>query len=293
MPQSLDTDQLRTFIAIADWGSFTAAAEEVHKTQSAVSMQMKRLEETVGRKLFAREGRRSRLTADGEYLLDYARRIVRMSDEAITSFTEPEKSGLVRMGTADDYAERFLPQILARFAATHPRIQLEVQCAPSLQLVEKTMRGDLDMAIVSCEPNVIHGEVIRDEPLVWVTSARHCTHESEVLPLAASNAGCAWRQMALDALERVGRPYRIAYSSSNSQALSAAVLSGLAVAAIPQIVVPPGMRLLTEAEGFPPLGEFQIGLVRTPGESGNAARALAEHVTDALAQIGQPMMAAE
>jgi len=293
MPHSLDTDQLRTFIAISDTGSFTRAGEEVHKTQSAVSMQMKRLEEMVGKKLFARDGRNSRLTADGGLLLDYARRIVRLSDEALSTFREPEKSGLVRIGTPNDYADHFLPETLARFARTHPRIQVEVICDDSETLAGKTALGDIDLAVVTCAPNVVHGEIIRREKLIWVTSASHCTHEESVVPLALSNVGCSWRQMALDMLEGEGRAYRLAYTSPNSSAIIAAVLSGLAVAAIPEMVLRRGMRVLGPDDGYPVLGSFDIGLVRTSDNMTAAAGALADHIADSVAGYSRPAMAAE
>lgn len=293
MPRSLDTDQLRTFIAIADTGSFTRAGGEVHKTQSAVSMQMKRLEEMVAKKLFARDGRNSRLTADGELLLDYARRIIRLSDEALSIFLEPEQAGLVRLGTPNDYADHFLPETLARFARTHPRIQVEVRCDDSDILTAKAKTGEIDLAIITCAPDVPHGEIVRREKLVWVTSARHCTHEEPVVPLALSNVGCSWRQLALDALDEKGRAYRLAYTSPNSAAIAAAVLSGLAVAAIPEMVIRRDMRMLSPEDGYPELGSFDIGLVRTPGNGTAAARALADHIADSVAGYARPMMAAE
>ncbi len=293
MEPSLDIDLLKTFIAIAETGSFAGAAEEVGRTQSAVSMQMKRLEELVGRPLFARDGRKSRLTPDGEHLLDYARRIVRLSNEALSAISHPELSGIVHLGTPDDYAERLLPEILARFSRTHPLVQVDVECKSSGSLVQETMAGKLDLSIVTCDNNALHGEIIRSEPLVWVTSARHSVHEQSVLPLAASTPSCKWRQMAFDALDESGRPYRIAYSSANSLAVGAAVLSGLAVAAIPEIILRPGMRVLCEADGFPRLGDFHIGLVRSPQRTNSAIDVLAEHISDSLARIDRPMMAAE
>ena len=293
MPHSLDTDQLRTFVAIADTGSFTRAGLEVNKTQSAVSMQMKRLDEMVGKRLFVRDGRNSRLTADGETLLEYARRIVRISDEAMSTFREPEKSGLVRFGTPNDYADSFLPIVLAAFARTHPRIQVEVKCDDSEKLIADAACGELDLAVVSCDPNVAHGEIISSEHLIWVTSARHCTHEEEVVPLALSNIGCSWRKMAIDALESVGRSYRLAYASSSSTAISAAVLSGLAVAAVPEMVFRRGMRTLSPDDGYPELGYFDIGLVRAPGNSDAAVQALAEHIAENVGNVGRTMIAAE
>ena len=128
MTALIDIDQLRTFIAIAETGSFTKAAEFVHKTQSAVSMQMKRLEERLDRPIFARDGRASKLTEDGERLLDYARRIVKLNVEALATFSKTELSGRVRLGVPDDYADRYLPEIMARFSRAYPGVELTVSC---------------------------------------------------------------------------------------------------------------------------------------------------------------------
>ena len=129
MAATLDLDQLRTFVAIVETGSFTRAAEVVFKTQSAVSMQMRRLEERIGKPVFARDGRASRLTEEGERLLGYARRMVRLNDETVAAFDETELSGAVRLGIPDDYADRFLPEVLARFTRSNPRVELTVHGA--------------------------------------------------------------------------------------------------------------------------------------------------------------------
>ena len=293
MIPNLDVDLLKTFIAIAELGSFTRAAGEVHKTQSAVSMQMKRLEELTGRAIFVREGRANRLTADGERLLDYARRIVRLNDEALATFMMPELTGLVRFGTPDDYAERFLPEILARFSRTHPLVQVDVECLGSTALYEKTMAGDIDLAMITCFDNPERVEVIRREPLVWAASGHHCVLEQEVLPLAVSHTGCGWRAMVINALEATGRKFRIAYASANSNAINAAVSAGLAVAGLPELVLRPGFKVLTEDDGFPPLGVFEIGLVRAPEKKSGAIDALASHITGSLAARDVALLAAE
>ena len=176
---NLDVDLLKTFLAIADMGNFTRAAEEVHKTQSAVSMQMKRLEDIIGRPLFARDGRQSRFTADGERLIEYARRIVKLNDEAVSAFTKPELTGTLRFGTPDDYADRFLPEILARFSRTHPLVTVDVDCIISTELFERTRRGEIDLALVTVGCEVAPDEIVRREPLVWVTSTRHSVHMLE------------------------------------------------------------------------------------------------------------------
>src|SRR6201986_3733727 len=147
MTALIDIDQLRTFIAIAETGSFTKAADFVHKTQSAVSMQMKRLEERLDRPVFAREGRASKLTEDGERLLDYARRIVKLNIEALAAFSDAELSGRVRLGVPDDYADRYLPEIMARFARGYPGVELTVSCEPSVELVKHIDANELDLAI--------------------------------------------------------------------------------------------------------------------------------------------------
>jgi DNA-binding transcriptional LysR family regulator len=293
MGRVFDVDVLRTFVAIAEHGSFTRAADAVHKTQSAVSMQMKRLEDMVQKPLFARSGRNNRLTVHGDHLLEYARRMVQINNEALTALGEPELSGLVRIGTPDDYADRFLPEILARFARTHPMIKVDVECQSSTQLQAKVKTCELDLAIVTCEENMARGDVVRVEPLIWVTSAQHDVHEHEVLPVALSQQGCTWRQMALNALDKTGRAYRIAYVSANSMAVSAAVMSGLAVAAIPELVLRPGMRVLSPEEGFPLLGSFTIELLRASSELSSAGDALAEHMMESLSNFPRRPIAAE
>lgn len=291
MLPNLDIDQLKTFLAIADVGNFTRAADEVNKTQSAVSMQMKRLEDVLGRPLFARDGRGSRFTHDGERLVEYARRIVALSDEAVAVFTKPDITGTVRFGTPDDYADIFLPEVLARFNRTHPLVTVDVECYSSAVLNDRVQRGELDLSILTFygERN---GEHVRREELVWATSARHSLHLLEELPLAVSHTGCVWRKLVVEALESVGRKYRIAYSSPNSSTLNAAVLQGLAIAAMPEICLRPGMRILTEADGFPKLGVFDIGMIRKPGKLSSAVEALARHVQEGLGSQ-RLMMAAE
>jgi DNA-binding transcriptional LysR family regulator len=292
MIPNLDVDQLKTFLAIADVGNFTRAAEEVNKTQSAVSMQMRRLEDILGRPLFARDGRGSRFTNDGERLIEHARRIVALNDEAVSAFTKPEITGTVRFGTPDDYADLFLPEVLARFNRTHPLVTVDVECFSTLILTERIKRGELDLSLATFDGGDIDGETIRSTELVWATSTRHSIHLVDQVPIATSQIGCCWRRMALDALESVGRKYRIAYSSPNSSTLNAAVLQGLAIAAMPEICLRPGMRVLGAADGFPKIGVFDIGLISKPGKQSSAVEALARHVREGL---GSPrlMVAAE
>src|SRR4051794_5433437 len=283
----IDIDQLRTFIAISETGSFTRAADVVHKTQSAVSMQMKRLEERLGRPIFARDGRASKLTEDGERLLDYARRIVKLNIEALAAFADAELTGRVRLGVPDDYADRYLPEIMARFSRAYPCVELTVVCEPSTDLVKRTEADELDLAIITATETNKATETFRQERLLWVTSSRHPTHTEEPLPLALGRPTCCWRRSALECLEKIGRPYRILYSSGNAGAISAAVLAGLAVSMFPESGLRPGMRVLNPGDGFPALPSCRVGLLRSPHNSSTLAEALAEHIILSLDNISE------
>ncbi|MBV9076436.1 MAG: LysR family transcriptional regulator [Methylobacteriaceae bacterium] len=286
MPHLLDVDQLRTFVAIADTGSFTRAADIVHKTQSAVSMQMKRLEERIGRPIFARDGRGSRLTEDGERLLDYARRIVRLNTECVSAFADANLVGRVCFGLPDDYADRYLPDILASFSRSNPRAEVTVLCEPTEHLRERVADGSLDLAIITQIDGRGDSEIVRTEQLLWVTSSRHAVHDENPLPLALDRGGCEWRRLAADALDSIGRPYRVAYLSWNATALGAAVAAGLAVAVLPESALKAGMRVLGARDGFPALPSCRIGLIQSTREQNPLADALADQIRQSLDNLG-------
>ncbi len=293
MTTLLDIDQLRTFIAIAETGSFTKAAEVVNKTQSAVSMQMKRLEERLERPIFARDGRASKLTEDGIRLLDYARRLVKLNVETVAAFSDAALSGRVRLGVPDDYADRYLPEIMARFSRAYPSVELSVICEPSVDLLERIDANEIDLAIVTNCESKRASETFRRERLLWVTSNRHATHTEDPLPLALGRPSCAWRRTAIERLESIGKPYRLLYSSSNAGAVAAAVLAGLAVSVLAESGLRPGMRVLTAAEGFPELPSCRVGLVRNAHDSSALADALAEHIISSLDNLSEAAQAAE
>jgi DNA-binding transcriptional LysR family regulator len=293
MTALIDIDQLQTFIAIAETGSFTRAAEVVHKTQSAVSMQMKRLEERLGRPIFARDGRASRLTEDGERLLGYARRMVKLNVEALAAFSDAELTGRVRLGVPDDYADRYLPDIMARFSRAYPGAELTVTCEPTDKLFQCIELNELDLAIVTDCDGSRPTESFRRERLLWVTSSRHATHVEERLPLALGRPTCRWRRAAIECLESIGRSYRVLYSSANAGAVAAAVLSGFAVSVFPESGLRTGMRVLTPADGFPELPSCRVGLIRNPHERSPLADALAEHIICSLDNLSDAREAAE
>ena len=169
---------------------------------------------------------------------------------------------MVRIGTPDDYVGRFLPPILARFARAFPRIQVEVNCEPSVTLRRLLAEDRLDLALLTCSPGAETGEVLRREPTVWATAERHLAHENEPLPLAMFQQGCPFRDWALASLNRLGRPYRLAYTSASISGILAAVTAGLAVTVLCRGVLPAGVRPLGAEEGFPPLPTVSITLHR-------------------------------
>jgi len=293
MPVNLDLDQLRTFVAIAECGSFTRAAGLVHKTQSAVSMQMRRLEDRIGRAVFVRDGRNSKLSDEGERLLPYARRMVRLNDETLSAFDDDSLTGRVRLGTPDDYADRFLPEILARFARSNPQVEVTVICAPTPNLVQHLRNNELDISIITHvdKPEHFTAEVVRREPLLWVASARHDLHKEDPLPLALGRPTCDWRAAALNELDKAGRDYRILYASWNSAAVGATVLAGLAISILPESALRPGMRILTERDGFPPLPQCEIAIMRSWHQTSPLVDALQAHIASSLDNLSMPAAA--
>jgi DNA-binding transcriptional LysR family regulator len=234
MPSPLDLDQLQSFCAIADCGSFTEAARRVNKTQSAVSMQIKRLEERLGADLFLRDGRTMVLTPEGEALYGQARRMLRLNAEIIDNFSNDDLSGSIRFGVPDDYAVRLLPVILSSFQKTHPKIVVDVRCQPSEELLEGMRTGRYDLIVFTQGTRQEFGELFRPERMFWVASQGGQALLTEPLPIAGG-VHCCWKDNAITALNRVGRDYRIAYTSSNATAISSAVLADLAVGFQPRL----------------------------------------------------------
>jgi DNA-binding transcriptional LysR family regulator len=279
LPASLDPDLLRTFVFIAEEGSFTRAAARVGRTQSAVSMQMQRLEGLLGQPVLLRgKGGAVSLSPHGRYLLSRARAMLTLNDEIWTSFRVPPMHGTVRLGAPDDYALRYLPQILMRFAESHPAVEVEVLCLPSSMLVKRLAEGSLDLTLVSDGHNLPHWPSVSlwRGPLSWITSDRHTPHRKDPLPVALAHEDCAWRTAALNALDKAGRRYRIAYSSATQIGTHAPVMAGLAVTISTISWLPEGLRLVRPEEGLPPLPDYGILLMQ--------AREPRQPVTDALAQ---------
>jgi DNA-binding transcriptional LysR family regulator len=280
MDPMLDLDLLRTFVLIAETGSLSRAAVCVHRTQSAVSMQMRRLESAIGKSLLERGSHGVRLTATGGRMLRHAQKLLRLHDETLAEITGEDLSGLARFGLADDYAEAFLPPLIGAFAARYPRIGVEVSCSPTPDLRQNLKAGQLDLALLTLAPNAQKG-VMRRERLVWVGAMDASTELIAPLPLALSHPKSVDRRAALSALKATGRSYRIAYESGSSAGLIAVVRSGLAIAVLARCTVPKDLRILTDVDGLPALPSADIVLALGATISPPAHR-LAEHVSSML-----------
>lgn len=277
----LQIDLLRTFLAIIDTGGFTRAAEVVLRSQSAISLQVKRLEEVVGQPLFRRAGPTFTLTAKGEALVPYARRMLRLHDETMAAMTTPEVVGSVRLGIIDDYAARFLPDILTTFAKAYPNVQVSVSCDSSDVLLSSLTKGNLDLALVTGSDKA-KGEVVRHDPAVWVTSANHLVHEVNPVPLVVFHTESVIRQWPTEALDAANKDYRIAYESPSEAGINAIVSAGLAVAIMYKSVVPEEFRILGRKEGFPDLPVAKIVLKKSPRPLSKAAEFMAQHIRDGM-----------
>lgn len=276
---AVDLDLLRTFLAIAETGSFSKAAEKVFRTPSAVSMQVKKLEEMLGRSVFVRDSRSVTLTNDGEILLGYARRMVALSNEMMARFITPEMEGTVCLGAPDDYGQRIMPEVLKRFAETHPNVRVNVVVESSELLVKRFDRGEIDVMVYTAQddtpdPGAI---VLLEEDLVWAGVRGGSAHTRDPLPVSMWEDSCVWCRRATDVLTRQGRAYRTAYKTSHTMAQRAAIEADLAVAPFPKGFMEPPLIALGEAEGLPALGKYQIRM-RTKDNPGCCSQAVADHV---------------
>lgn len=278
----LELDLLRTLVAISETGNFSAAADRLGRTPSAVSMQVKKMEELVGATLFIRDSRSVSLTRDGEALLQHGRRLLALNREMMTRFVRPDLVGEVRLGAPDDVAERFLPTMLRHFAESHPGVVLNVVVEGTRRLKEMVDDASLDLAIVTIGSTVMSVDqdmIIYREPLVWAALAGGIAAEQTPLPISLWEEGCSWRSGALKALEADGRDYRVAYQSAHISGQRAAILADLVVAPIPRSHL---VGQVVEAQAnrdLPTLPDCALGLVVREDPS-PPVEAAADHVRD-------------
>lgn len=281
----LDLDLLKTLVAIAETGNFSAAASAVHRTPSAVSMQVKKIEDILGKQVFVRDSRSVALTDDGAFLLEHARRMLALNRDAVARFVQPDVAGVVRLGAPDDVAERFLVDMLRRFNETHPQVSINVTIEGTKRMIEMSNQGQLDLALITCEAgfNEKSAEILFREQLVWATCKSGVAAEQVPLPVSVWEEGCVWRKAALEQLDAMGRPWRVAFQSAHISGQRAAVLADLAVAPIPVSSIGGSIIEAPARFGLPQLPQYSLGLL-VADEPSPAVQAAVDHLRASFAE---------
>ncbi len=276
----LDLDLLKTLLSIAETGNFSAAAQVVHRTPSAISMQVKRIEELLGRPIFIRSARTVTLNEDGEILVAHARRVLALNREVVAKFISPDISGVVSLGALDHATELFLPSVLCRFAESNPGIKIDVTVENSDVLANKFRAGQLDIAIVTTDSADYDGlqvEILCREPLVWAGLKGGIAVEQTPLPLSVWEEGCVWRKAALNALEKQGSDFWITFKSAHIAGQKVGILADLAVAPLPASTCDQRIVALGPEYGLPELPDYAIGmLIRS--DASEPVRAVADQL---------------
>jgi len=261
----LDTDLLRTFLAVADTGSLTDGAARIFRSQSAASLQIKRLESILGKRVFDRHGRGVNLTDMGERLLPVAREVTFRLDSTFRQLTSDQLDGRLRIGVPDDHSQLILAKIISEFVQSHPQVELDVKCELSTRFPKALKNGDLDIAVYEVQTPQVTSDVLLVDQTSWVMSRNHDLLANDVLPVALFDRECWWRDVALSALEDMRRPYKVIYSSQSVNGVSAAIQAGVAIGLLGQISLPSTLKPLGPKQGFPamPCSQLVLGVSNT------------------------------
>lgn len=273
---NLDLDLLRTFVAVADLNTFAAAAAAVCRTQSAVSQQMQRLEQLVGKELFARHGRNKLLTEHGIQLLGYARKILRFNDEACMSLMFSNLQGVLTLGASDESADTILPFLLNRISSVYPKLALDVSVKRNAFMVEMLKENEVDLVVTTHRPGQYDCLTLRTSPTHWYCAAEYVLQKGEPIPLVLLDDPSPFRDMSLTALNEASIPWRLAYVASTLPAVRAAVKAGLGVTARPVEMMSPDLRVLGQSEGLPSLPDTEYLLCHNAASNNELAKVVFE-----------------
>lgn len=273
---NLDLDLLRTFVAVADLNTFAAAAAAVCRTQSAVSQQMQRLEQLVGKELFARHGRNKLLTEHGIQLLGYARKILRFNDEACMSLMFSNLQGVLTLGASDESADTILPFLLNRISSVYPKLALDVSVKRNAFMVEMLKENEVDLVVTTHRPGQYDCLTLRTSPTHWYCAAEYVLQKGEPIPLVLLDDPSTFRDMVLTALNEASIPWRLAYVASTLPAVRAAVKAGLGVTARPVEMMSPDLRVLGQSEGLPSLPDTEYLLCHNAASNNELAKVVFE-----------------
>lgn len=282
LPRTINTDLLRTFTVVAETRHFTGAAQRLNASQSAVSMQIQRLEDSLQVKLLERTKRDVRVTVEGEILLRYAHRVMRLTDEALTEMGGHVTAGKVRIG-ATDMTMTYLPKVLQQFYIRHPAIDIELRCNRSWEALDALDAGEIDIAFVTQCCGRASGELVTESPLVWACATHSDVDDLDPVPLAVFGPGCVYRKEIIKALETNGKAFRLAYESPSRAGLDSAVYAGLAVTTIPRNCVTDNLRIIEPGRrGFPTLPSLKTYLFGLAQDRPMAVKAFSELLVEAL-----------
>lgn len=273
---NLDLDLLRTFVAVADLNTFAAAAAAVCRTQSAVSQQMQRLEQLVGKELFARHGRNKLLTEHGIQLLGYARKILRFNDEACMSLMFSNLQGVLTLGASDESADTILPFLLNRISSVYPKLALDVSVKRNAFMVEMLNEHKVDLVVTTHRPGQFDCLTLRTSPTHWYCAAEYVLQKGEPVPLVLLDDPSPFRDMVLTALNEANIPWRLAYVASTLPAVRAAVKAGLGVTARPVEMMSPDLRVLGKSDGLPALPDTEYLLCHNSSSRNELAKVVFE-----------------
>ncbi|WP_395300557.1 transcriptional regulator LrhA [Enterobacter sp. ECC-175] len=273
---NLDLDLLRTFVAVADLNTFAAAAAAVCRTQSAVSQQMQRLEQLVGKELFARHGRNKLLTEHGIQLLGYARKILRFNDEACMSLMFSNLQGVLTLGASDESADTILPFLLNRVSSVYPKLALDVSVKRNAFMIEMLKENEVDLVVTTHRPGQFDCLTLRTSPTHWYCAAEYVLQKGEPIPLVLLDDPSPFRDMVLTALNKANIPWRLAYVASTLPAVRAAVKAGLGVTARPVEMMSPDLRVLGKSDGLPGLPDTEYLLCHNAASNNDLAKVVFE-----------------
>ena len=279
-------DALRTFVTIADLGGVTNAADHLGRSQPALSLQIKKLEETLNAELFLRLNKQLSLSEQGTAIYGQAKQILAMNDQLVGQFLQPELAGQIRLGIPSEFATTLLPRILSRFAQSYPYVALEVFSDLSRNLLSEQKREQYDLILaLHDKPSARRKGLVKSDRLVWVGSRDHRHEQLEVLPLILAQDGCIYRKRALRSLEKIKRRWRIIHTNPDLSGIQAAIREGLGVTVLAESTVPDGLMVIDSVgrgDRVPELGRIDISLVYERRSASDATGRLAEYIQASL-----------
>ncbi len=285
MLQNIETSLLRTFATIAETRNFTRSAQILFRTQSAITMQMQKLEEILGCKLTYKSGRSIQLTDEGEALLRYAREILRLNDAMQSDIRSMKRRSEVRVGTSDDYAVMLLPKVLDEFTQENPHVTMTVNCSNRDQNIEKLKKGEIDILLAPVMLDEQLGETLRTERLVWVGAQDTEVIDDAPVPLTGFPVGCVCRELMIRSLNQNNREWKFVYSSNSIVSIHSAIRSGRVVSAVEESTVPVGGNVIDGKFGLPPLPNVRIAVLRNKDDGNRVCNNFYQHLKNSIGKL--------